>query len=146
MRHKTGSLVLEEKPCKRAAVLSNVILIDTNTHFLKAMKKALAADRVDLRVTNDPGRAKDTYFMAKTMHGHVDLAVVNNLGFREGIRVIEELREHDPDAKILVICGDASDDDVKELEKSGASAIIRRNGRPTVEELKVIIAENIGPG
>ena len=146
MRPKTRSSLLEDQPRKRAMVLSNIVLIDTNAHFLKAMRKTLAAARIDLRATNDPARAKDTYFMAKAMHGLVDLVVANSLSFDENIHVLDDLREHDPDAKVLVICGDIRDDERKALEEAGASAIIRKDVRPTVEELKVMIAENIGPG
>jgi len=143
---KTRSSLLEDKPKKRAIVLSNIVLIDSNAHFLKAMRKALAAARIDLRATNDPARAKDTYFMAKAMRGHVDLVVANSLGFDENIRVLDDLRKHDPNAKVLVICGGIGDDELKMLSEAGALAIIRRDARPTVEELKVMIAENIGPG
>jgi len=149
-RMMAGSAVLAEtepRPKKMRKMLPFVLLVDSNPHLMKAAKKAMDAIKIDSRMTTDAEKAKDLYFYEKTQRGHVEL-VVTSLGVDADLLVIEGIRQHDPEATIIVILlgEDAQGAERrKRLSDAGAFAVIERRGRPTPAELRDIIAENIGP-
>ncbi len=128
---------------KKKKALSFVILVDKNCDFQNSVRSGLTKMKIELRTAAEPMKAKNLYLWEKESRGYVDL-VVSCLDVAESLALLDGIRQKDPQARIVVICQNASLDERTKLDDAGAFAVIERKNRPSVAELQDIIAENIG--
>jgi len=126
-------------------VYAVVILIDQNTHFLRAMKRAVQAMDMDVKIAGDAQKGLEIYKAEKERCGKVDLVVSSfRLHETDGLQLLREIKKCDPDARVILLAGGATAEEKKTLLEAGALEVVNR--KLSKPELLQLIAENMGPG